>query len=185
MLAMSVAMSHATDPTEVSEWFPMTPGDRWVYEMEIRGGDQSHPTIERVEERYEVISRSAALIVRSAMNSKGDHRESDISVRNHCIYFLDRQRPELPDFCFPLSPGKTWGDPDKLRDHWTVAGYGKKHADDPASIKEKDWRLEAHLASGEDNYVWFRKGVGVVAERTWHNGTYDDRTARLVRFTGH
>ena len=35
----------------------------------------------------------------------------------------------------------------------------------------ESWRLEANSASGDDDYVWFQKGVGVTAERTFHTGT--------------
>ena len=88
----------------------------------------------------------------------------------------------LPDICFPLRRGMSWGDPKRGRDLWTVSGLGRKHFDDPASVTADSWRLEAHLASGDDDYVWFRKGTGITAERTLHNGTYADSSARLLRF---
>jgi hypothetical protein len=88
----------------------------------------------------------------------------------------------LPDVCFPLQAGKTWGDPKKGRDLWTVAGRGRKNAGDPDSACAQSWRLEAHLASGDDNYVWFQKGIGIAAARTFHNGTYHDERTRLLRF---
>jgi hypothetical protein len=130
--------------------------------------------------------------------------ESAILIRGACIYYLNANnhgwgwnpaqhqlgaqyreylnRGEvLPSVCFPLHRGQTWGDPKKGRDLWTVAGLGPKSEDDPAAGPEA-WRLEANLASGDDNYVWFRKGIGVTAKRDYHNGTYDDRRVRLVRF---
>jgi hypothetical protein len=88
----------------------------------------------------------------------------------------------LPDVCFPLLAGKTWGDSNKGRDLWTVAGHGPGNAGDPDSASAQLWRLEAHLASGDDNYVWFEKGIGITAARTFHNGTYNDERIRLLRF---
>jgi len=155
----------------VGEWQPLTVGDRWVYVREMRTGTPEQP---RVKTREQEITNT------------------NILLRGNCIFFPGQNyydvsesqitADSLPDVCFPLRQGMTWGDPKKGRDLWTVAGLGKKHPDDPASVTPDSWRLEAHLASGDDNYVWFRKGVGVVAARTWHNGTYTDETLRLVRF---
>jgi hypothetical protein len=127
--------------------------------------------------------------------------EAYILVRGACIYRLNEfgwnsERHELraefreylnrgaalPNACFPLHQGQTWGDPNKGRDLWTVAGLGPKNNDDPPTASAESWRLEANLASGDDNYVWFQKGVGVTAARTFHNGTYRDSHVRLVRF---
>ena len=88
----------------------------------------------------------------------------------------------LASACFPLRPGQIWGDPKKGRDLWTVAGFGPKSQNDPLPAGPEAWRLEANLASGDDNYVWFQKGLGVIAKRDYHNGTYDDRRVRLLRF---
>ena len=61
---------------------------------------------------------------------------------------------------------------------------GAKNPDDPSSVTADSWRLEASLASGDDDYIWFKKGVGIVAERTYHNGTYSDYRVTLQRFDG-
>jgi hypothetical protein len=178
----------------VGEWQPVTVGDRWLYVREMRTGTREQPRIE-TREQNEVITTSltyppGTLILRRVENRP--NADVNILIRNNCIFFpgehyYDVSLPQiaadsLPDVCFPLREGMTWGDPKKGRDLWTVAGLGKKHPDDPSSVTPDSWRLEAHLASGDDNYVWFRKGVGVVAARTWHNGTYTDETVRLVRF---
>lgn len=137
----------------------------------------------------------------------GIRSESNILIHKSCIYYLndsplgygygwDSSRHELssgfrkdlvtnqalPDVCFPLRIGQTWGNPNQGRDLWTVAGLGRKHPDDPASVTKESWRLEANLSSGDDNYVWFQKGIGIVAKRTYHKGTYDDQRVRLLRF---
>jgi hypothetical protein len=137
----------------------------------------------------------------------GLYDESNILIRNNCAWYLadspqngiyawDRSRhtlsaefrkflasgETLPDVCFPLQAGKTWGDPKKGRDLWTVAGHGTRHPGDPDSATRNSWRLEAELASGDNNYVWFKKGVGISGSRTVHNGTYHDDHVRLVRF---
>lgn len=131
--------------------------------------------------------------------------ESAILIHGACIYNLSRSHhgwgwdpaqhqlsaqfreylnrgEALPSVCLPLHRGQTWGDPQKGRDLWTVAGMDPKSQDDPLPARAEAWRLEANLASGDDDYVWFRKGVGIIAERTYHNGTYDDVRVRLLRF---
>jgi hypothetical protein len=177
----------------VGEWQPLTVGDRWIYVREMRTGTREQPRIE-TRERDELIAgvitgQQSTLILRKVENGPND---ANILVRDNCIFFPNDHyydvslaqitADSLPDVCFPLRQGMTWGDPKKGRGLWTVAGLGRKHPDDPASVTPDSWRLEAHLASGDDNYVWFRKGVGVVAARTWHNGTYTDESVRLLRF---
>jgi hypothetical protein len=135
----------------------------------------------------------------------GSGPESNILIQNNCIYYLNdsasgwgwdssrnqlsgdfrkalASKEALPDVCFPLHTGETWGDPNKGRDLWTVTGLGRKNPDDPSSVTPEAWRLEGHLSSGDDNYVWFQKGVGVIARRTYHNGSYHDDEVRLVHF---
>jgi hypothetical protein len=190
----------------VRDWQPSSVGDRWTYEREIRSGDRNHPDIERweVDEVTVAIETVAqGTLLRRAVVSRNTSNpprwlhhpprpESNVLISKNCIYDLSRYPQAdplkdftsdwLPDVCFPLLDGITWGDPNKGRDLWTVAGRGKKHPDDPASVTPVSWRLEAGLASGDDNYVWFRQGVGLIAERTWHNGTYTDESVRLIRF---
>jgi hypothetical protein len=133
--------------------------------------------------------------------------ESNILVRGACIYYLqdsflnryygwdsDRRNlsiafrkaldsgEALPDACFPLRQGQIWRVPNMRERVWTVAGIGRKNDDDPVSAGAQSWRLEASLASGDENLVWFQNGVGITARRTLHHGTYHDERVRLLRF---
>jgi hypothetical protein len=193
MLLAAFAGSGARDDlAEIRSWMPIAKGDRWVYETEAQWGGRSRPEIRRGREEVEIvgasIQRAGITALRRITRANGYERTTMMRVKDGCIHSLRIIGPaapdDLPDICFPLSEGRTWGDTAKLRENWTVAGQGRKNLDDPASIEPGDWRVEAHLASGDDNYVWFHKGIGIVAERTWHHGTYDDRTARLIRFSG-
>ncbi len=194
----------------VREWIPLNIGDRWVYDYESRNGPHSVPEIQRFEKRLTVTSietiPEGTLVHRSV--DGGSEGESNILVRDNCLYFLRsrygwkpkanqlgdplgdlfrrdlRNGTVLPTVCLPLAIGKTWGNPNIGRDLWTVAGMGAKNPDDPASVTADSWRLEASLASGDDDYIWFKKGVGIVAERTYHNGTYSDYRVTLQRFDG-
>ena len=138
----------------------------------------------------------------------GSSSESNILVHHGCIYYVndsasfdhgygwDSSSSELsgsfrndlandkplPDVCLPPRAGQTWGNRKVGRDLWTVAGFGRKHPDDPIAVTAKCFRLEAQLSSGDDNYVWFDKGTGIVAKRTYHNGAYYDRRLTLLRF---
>ncbi len=169
---------------------PTAPGTLWIYEVEGRWGLTDHPQVEHFEEQVEIIGaamlRPSGTYLRRIARRSGAERATEMRVADGCIGSLrvtvPQSRPDLPDVCFPLHEGQTWGNPSEGRASWMVAGHGKKKLGDPVSIEPSDWRIEAHLASGDDNFVWFRKGVGIVAERTWHNGTYDDRSARVVRF---
>jgi hypothetical protein len=210
LLLSALACASDDSLAVVRGWLPLTVGDRWVYEEELRGGNRQHPDIERWQQSEVTVAietvPEGVLIRRKVafLNNTLPPRwirasdESNILVHNDCLYYLEvwPSRHELdaefrkslatgeslPDVCFPLQAGKTWGDPKKGRDLWTVAGRGPRNADDPDSATAQAWRLEANLASGDDNYVWFEKGIGITAARTFHNGTYNDRRIRLLRF---
>jgi hypothetical protein len=194
----------------VRGWLPLAVGDRWVYQEELRGGDRQHPDIRQWQQSEETVAvetvPEGVLIRRKVVFLDNTlpprwiraRDESNILVHDDCLYYLEVWPPghdlgaefrqalatgeALPDVCFPLQAGKTWGDPNKGRDLWTVAGRGPKNAGDPDSASVQSWRLEAHLASGDDNYVWFQQGIGITAARTFHNGTYNDQRIRLLRF---
>ena len=152
-----------------------------------------------------LIRRKIALLNNTAPPARAPLRpvvmradEANILIRGNCIYYLNawpgslrsltdfleaqRNGEALPDVCFPLNTGRTWGDPNKGRDLWTVAGLGRKNIDDPPSVTPQSWRLEANLASGDNDHIWFQTGVGITAARSFHNGTYGDLHLRLLRF---
>ncbi len=134
-------------------------------------------------------------------------QESNILVHGDCIYYLqdsflnhfygwDNQRHQLsaafrkalavgetlPDICFPLRQGQTWSVPNMRERTWKVAGLGPKNRDNPDSVTAQSWRLEANLASGDEDLVWFQKGAGVTGSRILHHRTYHDERVRLLRF---
>ncbi len=155
-----------------------------------------------------LVRRKVELLNSTAPPNPLPDYESNILIHNNCIYYLndsytygwDSSRNGLsadfkkdlaanmvlPDICFPMHNAQTWGHPDPAegrgRDLWTVAGWGKRNTDDPISVAGESWRLEASLGSGDDDYIWFQKGIGVVAKRTYHNGTYGDYQVRLLNF---
>jgi hypothetical protein len=186
-------------PSSIADWLPSHPGDRWVYEVKILDRDNGHPHVEAWQEEIKTVAirelPSGTLIERTVtlLNHTAPVRsaatwspKSDILIRRNCLYFLtgkSSQPDSVPDVCFPLHAGAMWGDSAKYRDRWLASGQGHKQpTDEPASITPQSWRLEAHRASGDDDYVWFQRGVGVVAKRTFHHGTYYDYQVRLLRF---
>jgi hypothetical protein len=185
-------------PPSIADWLPAHAGDRWVYEVKILDRDNGHLHAESWQEEIKTIAirpvPAGTLIERTVtlLNHTAPARsaatwspKSDILVRGNCLYFLSNssQPDSLPDVCFPLRAGAVWGDPAQYREHWVVSGQGHKDPnEEPASITPQAWRLEAHRASGDDNYLWFEKRVGVVAKRTFHHGTDYDYRVRLLSF---
>src|SRR5579862_7810241 len=135
----------------VREWLPMQIGDRWIYEEERRFGVRNHPDVIRWQEQDSTVAiqttPEGTLVRRTVryLNNtapprfQGNGYESNILIRDRCIYYLhnyygwDSSRNDLgrefkkdlaankalPDVCFPLRAGQTWGDPNIGRDLWT------------------------------------------------------------------
>ncbi len=170
----------------VGDWMPRHFGDRRVYEVEIREGNRQHPDVETWREEVRTVAvrqvSDGILIERTVKLLEGTAPgrsvakwcpTANILVRGNCLYFeYGGEVGEPPDVCFPLREGAVWGDVKDGRGHWRVAGFER----------ERGWRLEAHLASGDDNSVWFQKQVGVAATRTLHHGTYYEKRVRLLSF---
>jgi len=86
-----------------------------------------------------------------------------------------------PDFCFPLTAGKTWGAP-----HWT---------DWRPPSDANDWRVRqtsydtfqvrsvsSYLGSGESAEIWFTKGEGIIMGEHIHHGTISEYRTHLRDF---
>ncbi len=184
----------------------MSVGDRWIYDVEARSGSRVHPDVEHwgYEETtvaVEKLPEGTLLVQKIRLLNNTAPRfqprvpdESAIFIHGACIYYSRRSQRgwDLAQHQLGVqsreyfsrgevlpTPGR---DPKKGRDLWSAAGMGRKSQDDPLPASPEAWRLEANLASGDDNYVWFRKGIGVTVRRTYHNGTYDDDHSRLLRF---
>jgi hypothetical protein len=91
-------------------WYPLQPGDAWVYQKESLDGDMAHPDVERwttketivsatkapdllgtlVTKRIEVLSDSLTPGYLSANNwAKRELPESHFLIHRNCIYLLD------------------------------------------------------------------------------------------------
>jgi len=139
--------------------------------------------------------------VRQPGYNRGVHSARDRDpylVHGDCIYVLDggwdtRKQQLLPqywkylnegavspDFCFPLLPGREWGNHDiPWRIEPVREGAGTFL---PAQYAGAIHIFSSHFGSGGWQDVWFQKGVGVVGEHYIHNGTYDEHTKKLLSF---
>ena len=126
---------------------------------------------------------------------------SHLLVYGSCIYVLDGQaalvdshaltdtgtlssdfRKQLlnglvaPQFCFPLTVGKTWGRATGFK--WQV--LTRRIANDRQPI----FHVACSLGSGSHDDIWLERGRGVVQERELHEGTYwEVRTWLLHAYT--
>jgi len=186
----------------VTDWFPVHVGDKWTYDYESRddnGGGPRHPEIRKwTTEETTVGSWTVpeGLMVERQVRATPPKPDRVFLIRGNCVYadivwdpasrqLKDEYRKGLdtwlsPDFCFPLTRGKTWGAPHGLPD------WGVTRPEDA-----KDWRvaggghiqsISAYPGSGTTVDVWFKKGVGVVRQVQIHHGTIGERRVRLVRF---
>ena len=111
-------------------------------------------------------------------------------IRNNCIYesevawnptthqLTETFRQGLlageyaPDFCFPLTAGKTWGHEGTKDWKATVLRPGV------FLIKS----ISYYPGSGQTVEVVFRKGVGILSQHGLHHGTYGEQRLQLVKF---
>jgi hypothetical protein len=192
-------------------WFPLQVGSRWRYEHEWKSGDQRQPKVERwiteesvtgsitIPEGTVVLREVHELQHGSAGGYVVMRQREPYLVRESCVYVIDNgfdnqtlqlhptYRKNLaegflsPDFCFPLERGRTWGNADILwRVEPTSTGARTFLAPQYANATHV---FSDHFGSGGQMDVWFQKGIGVVVEHYWHNGSYDEYTKKLVLFS--
>lgn len=192
-------------------WISLQPGDRRVYEHESRDQDSSAPqgvlvtrwrTDETVQARVET---PAGTLVVSNVVAEGTplfpfESETAVLIREACLYELHRGEwtpgtrefaPEwitelnaghiAPDFCFPLTPGKTWGAPHC--GDWRPPSQAKDWL--VQSVASGEFRIvstSSYPGSGETVEIRFRRREGVVLKKSVHHGTIGIRSRRLVSF---
>lgn len=191
-------------------WFPLQVGNSWIYQQEWKTGDLQRPEVTRWTTKETItglLTIPEGLVVLRQVKQQGESRggyvaergSSNYLVHGSCVYFLDdswdngernlrsQYRRDLsngtlaPDLCFPLKNGERWGTKDVP---WRVHGTG--HSTDsflPPGHESMFHIATSHFGSGGHMDLWFEKGVGVVAERYIHQGTYEEYTKRLQLFT--
>ena len=133
-------------------------------------------------------------------------RDIPYFIRDNCLYVdevsWDPQRHQLspefrqelsaghlsPDFCFPLTTGKTWGASNFMNfgfssEDWKVEGIVLGDRFSPN--KGTTFHIvsnSAYLGSGMTGEIWFQKGIGVVRQELIHHGTIGENREQLVRF---
>jgi hypothetical protein len=119
-------------------------------------------------------------------------------VRGSCVYVINngfdnqsrklsptyqksvREQALSPDFCFPLEMERRWGNTDIP---WRVEpARSDARSSLAAGYPNATHIVSDHFGSGGRKDVWFQKGIGVVGERYYHNGSYDEYTKKLVSF---
>lgn len=202
-LCVFASLARAED---IFAWYPLQVGNQWIYDWESRNGNQRDPDISRwttiVTVKQHIKTAEGVVIVRELalqgeVNAGWIDRRfgSAYLVRNDCLYPLyelwDAQKQAFtpkfrgsiedisPDFCFPLEIGARWkGGSDWP---WVIEGIGPVQGGPALAKFSSAIRLVQQWTSGP-LYVWFQKGVGVVSQWSWHNGTYTESTGALVRF---
>jgi hypothetical protein len=188
---------------DVFSWYPLQVGRRWVYDCVSKGGDPRKPDVWRwtalITIKGHLATKEGLVILRSVRLQGTPNppagwawQRGPLLVRGACVYPLygeawDEQtrsfkpgfdayiRQISPAFCFPLETGAGWkGDGDWP---WIVEGRGASDGN-PQDVPADAFRLRSQQ-SGSTEWVWFQKGVGPVAWRSWHNGTYTEGLSTL------
>lgn len=189
---------------------PAQVGDRWVYAYESKsdyGGKSLLVARWTSEESVTaIIDIPEGRVVLRTTQYKGDYKgnltyassysDGDYLIHDGCIYFLrdswangglkptyleEFNHGEIsPELCFPLIDGKQWGTSDVP---WRVVGVDRSPPSFlPPSFFNAIHVSTNHYGSGGFLDAWFERGVGIVAERYFHGGTYEEDTKILQRF---
>lgn len=87
-------------------WYPLAPGNRWVYEVESLEGDMAHPTVERWSLEEAVARVVGDAVILRTQERGGAVRESRMVIRENCLYAMEGS---AADFCFPMTVRGSWG----------------------------------------------------------------------------
>ena len=96
MFAVSCGSLRAPDAT--SSWYPLEPGNSWIYQQEALTGDMAHPDVERwtIEEKIigsaKVPEVAGTLVTKTITVLTGSARapfETHLLIRENCVYLLD------------------------------------------------------------------------------------------------
>ncbi len=195
----------SASPAQVLDWFPLQVGNRWIYAHFSKSGDSARPTVhdwttfETVMEHRQIPEGTVVVMsVEQRGTSDGgwiaQRDQTNYLIHGDCVYALHEgwdivkldltpdYRRELnagtaqPDFCFPLEPGRQWGNPQD----WGWLVEGMVSADHPAGLAGT-YRLKCSWSQGP-LYVWFKRGTGIVAESFSHHGTYEQYGRTLTEF---
>ncbi len=179
-------------------WFPLEIGTHWVYEHEMKSGDPNQPRVERWNTEETIVARKmipeGELFLRELKeqgaaspqtNSKERaalvaHDRLPFLIRGKCVYVVgwDGQRllPAVqehliegnfsPDYCFPLKEATV--EPGSKRDNTQL----------PLVYADAVHYRSARFGKGSID-IWFKKGIGVVAEHYVHDGSYNEYTKTL------
>jgi hypothetical protein len=203
---MAICLVGSTDTISTS-WYPLNPGNTWIYRNEALEGNNAHPDFARWSTEETIVSavadprRDGTLITKRTRvfdhstssgflppndPSRRIHPESHLLIRHNCIYDLEGIVPDFADYCFPITRESTWGQTTDTSPAyefvWTVLGFNA----DPFGIPGgKTWHFSSHQGSGTSCDRWFEQGVGLLQQVTEHHGTYDEQRKMLVSTTIH
>jgi len=208
LLALA-ACSAALAQTETAlSWYPLQPGNVWVYQKESLGGQMNHPNFERwtteetivslvpAPEAGGMIATKRTKVLSDMMspafipgNNQARHEmpESHILIRKGCVYFLDGPEATgmegVAEYCFPMTKGAVWNRNPKSADPdyvWHVIGFNGDPFGPPGA---RTWRTLTRAGSGTTLDRWFTEGVGLVQQVMEHHGTYDEDRRQLLKAT--
>jgi hypothetical protein len=187
-------VEHWTTEETITGWATVPEGVVVLREVKETSND-SEPVTSRV-----IMPNGEGRLIRHQGNHANliAQERAPYLIHGNCVYELagewDKQAQQLraeyrkylnqgelsPRFCFPLQPGARWGNNDVP---WSVVPPRESVASIlPAQYSSAIHIFSDHFGSGGWQDVWFEKGIGVVAEHYFHNGTYDEYTKTLRLF---
>jgi len=204
-----VAYSLASAQTETAlSWYPLQPGNTWVYQKESLEGQMAHPDFERWTTEETIVSlvpspdggmlatrRTKVLedmmspgFIPGNNQARREKAESHILIRKNCVYLLDGidaiNGQDWADYCFPITKGAVWNQdvrPPGDPDYvWHVLGLNDDLLRPPGT---QTWRIQTRAGSGASLDRWFAEGIGLVKQVMEHHGTYDEDRRQLLKAT--
>lgn len=195
----------------VSMWFPVAPGDRWVYQHEARDAGtrgMANPSIERwkTEETIDSVTHASdgMLVVervrayeQEMLNGWSPANDATkrltpverIRIHQNCVYrdgdtYRAADGEDTPSLCFPMTVTGTWGRSAATSPTLEAVWHVRALNGDPFGIPgAPTYHAFAYEGSGTVDDLWYAEGIGLVQKIVEHHGTYSEDRSQLLSTT--
>ena len=198
-----VSFGQNPQPGIFANWFPIHPGDKWIYDHDDRnenGNGRAHPVIERWRTEQTITGSwtiPEGTLIETRVEPLGTvpstiHVQPNPAylIRGNCLYESEVDwTPATHQLTDSFRQGLLAGEysPDFCFPLMTGKTWGHEGTRDwkATEIRAGVFRIRSisyYPGSGQTEDIVFEKGVGILSQHGLHHGTYGEQRVQLVKF---